>query len=279
MNVPGEELGKVTNRLHDPKDYAGKQVVVVGGGDSALETAIALVCCGSHVTLSYRKGEFSRPKPDNIEKLQELEKDAEHPTGISTPTSDRVTTAASSEMRGDDPPGSLKLLMSSQVKSISEEKVDIQTASDKVESIDNDAVFVMTGREAPLDFFRRSGLPITGEWRIKTWIGFLSFFALCLFVYHWKSGGRLTGFFSGNGWFPFFIPSGDPTTFFGSIINASRDPGFYYSFVYTSLIVIFGFRRIKRRKTPYVTRQTWSLMAFQGNSLISPSLHLSALDG
>ncbi len=39
------------------------------GGDSALETAIALAGCGSEVTLSYRKKEFSRPKPDNLERL------------------------------------------------------------------------------------------------------------------------------------------------------------------------------------------------------------------
>ncbi len=67
LNVPGEELDKVSNRLHDPNEFANKRILVVGGGDSALETAIALVCCGSHVTLSYRKAEFSRPKPDNIE--------------------------------------------------------------------------------------------------------------------------------------------------------------------------------------------------------------------
>ena len=42
LGVPGEDLDKVSNRLHDPADFAGKNVLVVGGGDSALETAIAL---------------------------------------------------------------------------------------------------------------------------------------------------------------------------------------------------------------------------------------------
>ncbi len=263
LNVPGEELGKVSNRLHDPKEFANKQALVVGGGDSALETAIALVCCGSHVTLSYRKSEFSRPKPDNVEKLQALEKDAAHPTAIKTPTSERVTTAANSEMRGENDLGSLRLFMGSQVKAISEAQVELETASGQSEHVENDAVFVMTGREAPLDFFRRSGLPILGEWRRKTWIGFISFFAFCLFVYHWKSGGWLSGLFSGKGWFPFFLPSGDPKSLIGSIMNASRDPGFYYSLVYTTCIVVFGAQRIRRRKTPYVTRQTLSLMSFQ----------------
>ena len=67
--MPGEELNKVYNRLHDPKDFADKDVLVVGGGDSALETAIAIAECGGRVTLSYRKSEFSRPKPDNVERL------------------------------------------------------------------------------------------------------------------------------------------------------------------------------------------------------------------
>ena len=67
--MPGEGLDKVFNRLHDPKDFSGKEALVVGGGDSALETVIALVQCGAHVTLSYRNPELSRPKPELMEKL------------------------------------------------------------------------------------------------------------------------------------------------------------------------------------------------------------------
>lgn len=60
LGVPGEELDKVANRLHDPQDFAGKRVLVVGGGDSALETAIALGGAGAEVTLSYRQKEIGR---------------------------------------------------------------------------------------------------------------------------------------------------------------------------------------------------------------------------
>ncbi|HET9888818.1 MAG TPA: NAD(P)-binding domain-containing protein, partial [bacterium] len=73
LGVPGEHLDKVSNRLHDPKDFAGRRVLVVGGGDTAIETAIALALCGSEVTVSYRKNEFARPKPENLEKLRMLE--------------------------------------------------------------------------------------------------------------------------------------------------------------------------------------------------------------
>ncbi|MEL7239181.1 MAG: NAD(P)-binding domain-containing protein, partial [Planctomycetota bacterium] len=69
LGVPGEKLDKVYNRMHDPADYCGSNVLVVGGGDSAMETAIALGKCGAHVTLSYRKPEFNRPKPENVEAL------------------------------------------------------------------------------------------------------------------------------------------------------------------------------------------------------------------
>ena len=66
LNVPGEELDKVTNRLHDPAAYVGKKVLVVGGGDSAVEAAIAMAELndGSEalVTLAYRGAELSRPK-------------------------------------------------------------------------------------------------------------------------------------------------------------------------------------------------------------------------
>src|ERR1041385_1957888 len=57
LGCPGEELDKVHNRLYDPKDFSGKNVLVVGGGDSALETAIALAGSGAKVTVSYRSEE------------------------------------------------------------------------------------------------------------------------------------------------------------------------------------------------------------------------------
>ncbi|HZL86620.1 MAG TPA: NAD(P)-binding domain-containing protein, partial [Candidatus Krumholzibacteria bacterium] len=54
LGVPGEDLAKVANRLHDPMDFTGQEVLVVGGGDSSLEAAIALALGGASVVVSYR---------------------------------------------------------------------------------------------------------------------------------------------------------------------------------------------------------------------------------
>ena len=75
LGCPGEDLDKVHNRLYDPKEFTGRNVLVVGGGDSALESAIALAGSGAKVTVSYRKPEFARPKPENVEKIKMLEHD------------------------------------------------------------------------------------------------------------------------------------------------------------------------------------------------------------
>ncbi|MET0620611.1 MAG: NAD(P)-binding domain-containing protein, partial [Thermoanaerobaculia bacterium] len=74
LGVAGEDLDKVFDRLHDPKDFAGQQVLVVGGGDSAVETAVALATAGAAVTLSYRKKSFGRPKAESLEQLRSLER-------------------------------------------------------------------------------------------------------------------------------------------------------------------------------------------------------------
>ena len=126
LKVPGEDLDKVYNRLYDPKEYAGKQCLVVGGGDSALETAIALAVSGAHVTLSYRNKEFSRPKPDNIEKIEMLARDPQAPTGVEQPTSERVTTAMDSANAGAHAPGSLRLRLGMQVKEIRQNAVVLE---------------------------------------------------------------------------------------------------------------------------------------------------------
>ncbi len=279
LGVPGENLGKVFNRLYDPKEFGGKNALVVGGGDSALETSIALANAGAHVTLSYRKKEFARPKPENVSKIQALEKNPSAPMEIEHPSSERVTTAtgAFTRVKGDEhAPGSIRLAMATTVARVEEVKIALRDEASKEEVLDNDVVFTMLGREAPLEFFRRSGIPIRGEWRAGIVSGFAAFLLACLFVYNWKSGGNVNQYFQKHGLFPYNVPglfekaggsiasaAKRPDTFLGTFTLSLTEPGFYYSFAYCLCVLLFGIRRIQRRKTPYVTRQTITLTLVQ----------------
>lgn len=74
LGVPGEELSKVVYRLIDPEQYRGQRVLVVGGGDSALEAALAVAGePGTRVTLSYRGEAFGRVKAKNRARVEEAQ--------------------------------------------------------------------------------------------------------------------------------------------------------------------------------------------------------------
>jgi thioredoxin reductase/ferredoxin len=72
LAVPGANLEKVQSLLDDPAEFAGEHVLVVGGGDSAVEGAMALAAVGATVTLSYRGDGFKRCKQGNQKRLAEL---------------------------------------------------------------------------------------------------------------------------------------------------------------------------------------------------------------
>lgn len=276
LGVPGENLGKVTNRLHDPKEFADKAALVVGGGDSALETAIALAQCGAAVTLSYRKPDFARPKPDNIERLQQLMADPMADVEVDEPTSERVTTATGRFLGLYRKPGSITLEMASQVQEIEDDAVSIKDSQGMEKRIPNDVVFSMIGREPPLDFLRRSGVKISGETVGLEWIGIALFFIAIWFVYDWKSDGffvQSVPAFSEAAVFPNNMTSkmadwfgeqvADRSTVLGTLAVSMKSRSFYYTLVYTLCIGIFGIRRVRRRKTPYVKRQTIVLFLVQ----------------
>jgi thioredoxin reductase/ferredoxin len=65
LGVPGENLPKVNSLLDDPDDFRGLPVLVVGGGDSAVEAALALADAGAKVVVSYRGRAFQRAQPKN----------------------------------------------------------------------------------------------------------------------------------------------------------------------------------------------------------------------
>ena len=74
LNVPGEGLSKVVYSLVDADQYRGRSVLVVGGGNSAIEAAVELGRqLGAQVTLSYRGKSFARVTPQNLTQLEEAE--------------------------------------------------------------------------------------------------------------------------------------------------------------------------------------------------------------
>lgn len=259
LGVVGEDLSKVTNRLHDPMDFAGKDALVIGGGDSALETAISLVQCGARVTLIYRKPEFSRPKPENLEAIVKLATEA-----------DTALEKRETWMPTGEGPGTLRLIMSGHVREIREHDVVIEREG-KSETISNDAVFAMIGRKMPLDFFRRSGIRISGEGTPVGWAAFAAFLIFCVLMYAWKTPAPFT-----NGWtgaFPANVPGllgnwfqeqvNDKTTLLGTLAVSMSSRSFYYTFLYSLAVTTFGIARIMRRKTPYITVQTVTLILIQ----------------
>ncbi len=76
LGIPGEERPKVMYSLLEAEAYTGKQILVVGGGDSAVEAAMGLAHQkGNRVTLSYRKDVFSRLKERNNQRIRECIRD------------------------------------------------------------------------------------------------------------------------------------------------------------------------------------------------------------
>ena len=247
LGVPGESLDKVYNRLHDPADFRGQEALVVGGGDSALETAIALAKAGARVTLSYGRQELARPKRENVETLAALHS-----------------------------AGRLTLRLGTQVKAIRAGQVDLSAQDGALETLPNDVVFTMIGREPPLEFLRRSGIRIGGETTALGWAALGLFLVALALLYDWKSSGFLDGALWSKWAFPGNAPQllsslgaswaaqvQDRATLLGTVATSMKSRAFYYTLVYTSLIVWFGIQRVRRRRTPYVSRQTLCLVLVQ----------------
>jgi len=244
LGVPGEGRDTVHHRLGDPAAYGDRDVLVVGGGDSALETAIAVAEAGGRVTLSYRQPEFVRPKAANVQRLQALQTGAKAAAGA----------------------GSLALLMGSQVEAIGADTVQLRDAEGQLLERPCDATFTMIGRQPPLDFFRASGVALQGEWRPRRWVSLVLILLAATVVYHWKSdlGFPVKQWFEQAGWFPFNLARPDSAAGLWNILRLSAtQPGFHYSLVYSLAVVGFGWRRIRRQDTPYVRLQTVTLAAIQ----------------
>jgi len=131
LGVKGEEMSKVTYRLIDPEQYANQHVLVVGGGDSALEAAASIAeQPGTRVTLSYRSGAFGRAKRKNRERV------------------DRAVAH-----------GNLSVLFNSNVKSFTADKVAIEQEG-KLLEIPNNAAIICAGGILPTGFLKETGISV-----------------------------------------------------------------------------------------------------------------------
>jgi thioredoxin reductase (NADPH) len=132
LNVSGEDSQKVAYRLLEPERITGKKIMVVGGGDSAVESAMLLME-NNEVILSYRKDKFARIKPKNKESMAE---------------------AIASK--------SIEAIFNSNLLSINDTSVSLKVGEeDNTRTIENDLVYIFAGGELPTSFLQKAGVEIT----------------------------------------------------------------------------------------------------------------------
>lgn len=132
LNVPGEGLPKVVYSLREPEAYRGDRALVVGGGDSAVEAALALAeQRGTEVAIAYRGDRFSRIKPANLERL---ERTVGH--------------------------GQLDVHWSTEVVEIAPKSVKLRDRSKAVRDVPNDVVAIFAGGELPTKFLEQCGVAV-----------------------------------------------------------------------------------------------------------------------
>jgi thioredoxin reductase len=142
--VKGEELPKVMYRLIEADHYVNKKILIVGGGDSAVEAAMGLAHqVGNTVTLSYRQASFSRIKDRNAQRVEDCIRK-----------------------------GKLKAMFNSKPVEILEDSVILDVNGTK-ETLPNDYVWIFAGGEPPTDFLKKIGVGFgvrdisKDEWRDK----------------------------------------------------------------------------------------------------------------
>jgi putative YpdA family bacillithiol system oxidoreductase len=129
LGIKGEQLAKVMYRLIEADHYVNKKILVVGGGDSAIEAAMGLGHQhGNTVTLSYRKESFSRIKDRNATRIQEC-----------------IRT------------GKVKVIFNSAPVEIKPDSVVLEVNGQQ-QQIPNDYVWVFAGGIPPNDFLKKIGI-------------------------------------------------------------------------------------------------------------------------
>ncbi len=275
LGVSGEEREEVYHRLYSPKKYKDEGIIVVGGGNSAIEAAITL-SEQNRVFLSYRKGEFSRIFKDNRQLLEKAVAE------------DRI-----------------EILYNSQVKEFGEgeARLEIEENGNKEEkTLSYNHAFVLIGAELPIKFLKSLGLRLENEWTGSIWtslvltvgaLGGLFYFGgksdttslvwlgiaaafltglvvtgsrgnrfswlgISFIIWHTIYGAKLG---SGQEFWPYKGWGYDALSFF------DRPWSFWYTVMYTTLMTVFGFAALKRwgisRQDSFQIWRFISLISFQ----------------
>ena len=137
LGVAGEELPKVHYRLLEPQEFAAKHALVVGGGNSAVESALSLsdfAGCSS-VTISYRRDQFLRCRSDNRRRIDEAFQR-----------------------------GTVRALMSTNIVRIEPKSVTLSNGGSSPHVIDNDAIIAQLGGTAPAEVLKSFGIALVTKY-------------------------------------------------------------------------------------------------------------------
>jgi thioredoxin reductase len=129
LQVPGENLPKVCSLLEDPDEWRGRSVLVVGGGDSACEAALALADAGAKVMISYRGKGFNRAAPRNKQAIEQYAAE-----------------------------GRIKAKLASQVLAFEADSVTLALGDGSQKRYPNDGAFVLIGADPPIQWLEKMGV-------------------------------------------------------------------------------------------------------------------------
>lgn len=275
LGVKGEDQERVYHRLYSPTKYEKKNILVVGGGNSAVEAALTL-SAKNKVYISYRKGEFGRLFKDN----------------------QRLVEEAVSK-------GAIEIIFNSNVKEFGNGSASLEVKGNSGESnreIPIDYSFVLIGADLPIKFLKKLGIRLENEWEGSFWLSTVTtiafLYGLSLFGGSMSPlgvgglalslsalGGLVVTGSSGNRyswlglsfiiWYTIYgakLGTGSefwPYTGWGyeALSFFDRPWSFWYTVIYTLLMTIFGIKAMKRwgidRKDRFQIWRFTSLISFQ----------------